>query len=321
MTQRFLVCTLTLAALFVQVLATAPTAAQDGKWELDPRVLHTIAPEPQTDETFSGPLTLPISTAPWKPKTLPVTETLAEMQKRIVLRRGIWNLEFSFKPLRMMTIQVPTDRGLEPRLIWYMVYRIRYLGNDLMPTAQETRFGGKSFPNIVKVNSGPHRFFPRFVLEETQEVKKSYMDRVIPAAMEPIFRREFKANRTENLEGKLYDSVSISSVPIQLSTENDDNPVWGVVTWDNIDPRVDYFSIYVHGLSNAFQMKIEANGQPGKLSHKTLKLNFYRPGDSLEETEDEIKYGIPVVADPREQLEMTQRYGQQKRLDHLWLYQ
>ncbi|MCA9178058.1 MAG: hypothetical protein KDB14_26525 [Planctomycetales bacterium] len=302
------------------LFATATASAQE-KWSLSPYVLTTIPSEPRNEETFTGPLTLPVNSASWTPYSVPTTETLAEMQKHVVLRRPIWNLEFSFKPLRMIKVDLPTAEGVESRLIWYMVYRIRYLGEDLQASPAETNFGGKTYPRIEKVAGGPHRFFPRFLLKEYQELNKEYMDRVIPAAIDPIFRREFKPNRTENPSGKLYDSVSISSVPIEASTPEQDKSVWGVVTWDNIDPRVDYFSIFIQGLSNAFEIEIDGQGKAGKMKFKTLKLNFSRPGDSLEENEREILYGLPITANPRKQPEMTQRYGQQKRVDHLWFYQ
>ena len=309
-----------LVVFAVALLATAAHAQE--KWSLAPTVFTTIPSQPDNEETFTGPLTLPIAATDWTPHSIAKSETLAALRTKVILRRPVWNLEFSFKPLRMIEVEIPTSpTSVERRLIWYMVYRIRYLGNDLKAAPTETRFGGTTFPTIEKVQGGPHRFFPRFVLQETEELNKEYMDRVIPAALEPIRQREFKARRTENPSGKLYDSVEISTVPIELSTPENDKSVWGVVTWDNIDPRIDYFSIYIQGLSNAFKMEVGPNGAPGKMTHKTLKLNFARPGDSLEETEREIKYGIPVTTEPRNQSAMNAKYGQEKRLDHKWLYQ
>ncbi len=88
-------------------------------------------------------------------------------------------------------------------------------------------------------------FRPQFVLESPQ-FKKAYLDRVLPLAVEAIQKRE---------DGKrnLLDTVQMGQQPIPLSTTDDDHSVWGVVTWEYIDPRIDFFNIYVKGLSNAYR--------------------------------------------------------------------
>ena len=81
--------------------------------------------------------------------------------------------------------------------------------------------------------------------------------------------------------------------------------MWGVATWEFVDPRMDFFSIYVKGLTNAYRFA----DQPGaykvgdapatgrRFAQKTLKLNFWRPGDEIDPREDEIFYGIPGQVD------------------------
>ncbi len=75
--------------------------------------------------------------------------------------------------------------------------------------------------------------------------------------------------------------------------------------WEDLDPRIDFFSIYVQGLTNAYRWKDE----PGKfqkgsdlgtgrvLSRKTLKINFWRAGDEYYEKEKEIRLGAPGEVD------------------------
>lgn len=296
-----------------------PAEAQE-KWSLAPGVLTTIPPNAENSETFSGPLAIALNAPQWTPNYVPQTDTLAALAKEVTLRRPVWNLEFSFKPLRMVEVDVPVGDRLERKLVWYMVYRLRYLGEDLQLSPQETRFGGQKFPAIDRVNlATARRFFPTFVLEETQELKKSYLDRIVPAAKEVILRREFSPNRTENPERVLYNTVEISSVNIELSTGRMSKPVWGVVTWIDVDPRVDYFSIYIQGLTNAFRIEVQ-DGKPVRMTHKELKLNFWRPGDSVQENEEEIRYGIPVLPDSGRQEAMIERYGQTQRLDYMWIY-
>ena len=125
-------------------------------------------------------------------------------------------------------------------------------------------------------------FIPKFSLEATIEGKKQvYADQPISLAIDAIRRRE-DPNR------KLLDSVMISSHPIALSTPTDDRSVWGVATWVDIDPRIDFFSIYVNGLTNAYRWTdphgFKAGDPPGtgrEYTHKTLQLNFWRPGDEF----------------------------------------
>ena len=78
-----------------------------------------------------------------------------------------------------------------------------------------------------------------------------------------------------------------------------------MATWTDIDPRIDYFQIYVAGLSNAYRFAdppgaYHAGDPPGsgrRYAQKTLKLNFWRPGDEHEINEGEVYYGIPGQVD------------------------
>jgi hypothetical protein len=140
-------------------------------------------------------------------------------------------------------------------------------------------------------------FNPQFVLE-SHEYKKAYLDRVLPQAVKAIQKRE-DPNRV------LLDTVQMSEHPIPLSAADEDHSVWGVATWEFADPRMDFFSIYVKGLSNAYRFADQpgayktgdAPGTGRMFAQKTLKLNFWRPGDEIDPKEDEIFYGIPGQVD------------------------
>ena len=58
-------------------------------------------------------------------------------------------------------------------------------------------------------------------------------------------------------------SVEISGQPIPLSTATEDNSVWGVATWVDVDPRIDFFSIYINGLTNAYRWTDPRDGVQG----------------------------------------------------------
>lgn len=326
----FVVLLCLLAGLWIGTLPptaaaqTPPATRPPG--QLAPGVLTVIPPAPREGETFTGPLPIVELMAEqanldWTPTYYPKSETLLEMAKKVTFRREIWNLEFAFKPLRMIEIDVPQPTGrMQRKLIWYMVYRVRYLGYELNPKAEQDQWGHTTFPATEPVNRQSRRFFPSFVLK-SQEFNKSYLDRVIPAAMEPIRRREMPP-------APLHDSVQITSVDVPLSDGRIDQGVWGVVTWEDVDPRIDYLSVFVQGLTNAFQFedvpgaytKGDPPGTGRTFLTKTLQLNFWRPGDTKYENEKEIRFGIPVDPDMEEQDRLLRIFGVPERLDHLWVY-
>ena len=341
-------------------------AAQDAQPRrvLAPGILTAIPPEPEEDETWHGPLPLVevpanIADLEYTPNFEAKSATVFERAKGVTLRRGIWNLEFAFKPMRMIHVDVPQASGkMQRKLIWYMVYRVKNKGGHFQVTEEKTLVADtiphttyKMTPvteltearldaegNIVKDADGNPvmqavriRFYPHFVLQ-ANEHNKQYLDRVIPAAMAPIKAREFPGEK----EMKLHDSISISTVDVPLSDERIDKSVWGVVTWEEIDPRIDYFSLYIQGLTNAFKFedpagaykKGEPPGTGRKFTVKTLQLNFWRPGDTVEENEEEIRYGVRLDGDSNLekgvysdlQKKIFAEHGIDKPLDHLWLY-
>ena len=316
---------LALASLCMAAALISTATAQQKPRKLAPGVLTTIRPAPLTEETFAGPL--PIvelaseSNLEWTPNFAAKTDTLLEKSKIAILRRPVWNLEFSFKPLRMVRVDVPQPTGvMKNKLVWYLVYRIRYLGEDLTPTAQEDTFGNETFPSTTPGLTSGIFFLPKMTLE-SKEFGKRYLDRVIPAALEPIAARE-------RIGKPLFNSITISSVALRPSTAEEDNSVWGVATWEDVDPRIDFFSVYIKGLTNAYRFvdppgvyKVgDPAGKGRQFSHKHLQLNFWRPGDTVQEHEREIRYGVPIESDPADQAKILKVYGLKERLDHLWIY-
>ena len=305
---------------------------------LAPGVLTVVPSASEDGETFSGPLPLVevvtgIPDLDWTPNYTPKSNTLQEIAKQVVLRRSIWELEFAFKPLRMIEVDIPQPTGkMQRKLIWYMVYRVLNRGQaidvkrtrdefgHLLATTEAGVFDSARYNQIRFEDPGPKRLIPHFVLE-SREYQKSYLDRILPAAQKAIQEREDPG-------AKLHNSVEMTRVPIPLSDERIERGVWGVVTWEDVDPRIDFFSVYIRGLTNAFEFvdppgAYRAGQPPGsgrRFSYKTLQLNFWRPGDSVLEHEREIRYGIPVDTDPVLQAHILNAFGLSERLDHLWIY-
>ena len=287
-----------------------------------PGVLNVIAPAPHPDETFAGPMVLQtlIDAHPeieWgegfvdgRPNLGARTRTLYEMARQVRFRREIYCFEFSFKPLRQIYIDVPQPSGkMARKLVWYMVYRLRYRGGDMRPAADQIG-GVPLYKRIESVSYDTRRAFPMLVLEEHTSGKK-YLDRILPTANEKIAARE-------QITTKLHNSIDITTIDIPRSTDPAAPGVWGVATWEDIDPNIDFLSVNVYGLTNAFRQDGEGDAAP--YTKKALQLNFYRPGDAIRQTEDRVRFGVPSLADPAEQEYVLKQYGLEKRLDYQWIF-
>ncbi len=193
---------LVLAALVSTVGAVSAQSRQYA-----PGVLTVIPPDPQYEETYSGPLELVeiakgLPDTNWEPNYAAKSQTVFEKSKLVVLRREVWSFEFAFKPLRMIYVDVPQASGkMQRKLIWYLVYRVRYLGGDLTPEPSTDEWGRITFTDSPVAREGRY-FFPQFLLE-SHDFSKTYQDRIIPAAKQPIQDREVRG-------AELLNSVEIS---------------------------------------------------------------------------------------------------------------
>jgi hypothetical protein len=318
-------------ALISLVCFTSTTLAQG---ELTPRKLApgviTIVP-PQRDEsdTFSGPRAFVeivdgIEGLKWQPNFAPQSETLVALARQSISRRMVWCLEFSFKPLRMTYVDLPQPNGqIASELVWYMVYNVRNTGYHLNPVQKPDQWGNE-LVELERANSTV-RFFPQLTLE-CFDLKKAYVDRVLPLAVEKI-------RLIEKPGATLYNSVEISALDIPVSTEEDDQSVWGVATWVGVDPRTDFFAVFVQRLTNAYRWQdLEGQFKPGDApgtgrvyEFKTLQLNFWRPGDSLREHQNEIRFGMPAFEDVQGRLiedetDLLKLYRVPQPVDHQWVY-
>ena len=117
-----------------------------------------------------------------------------------------------------------------------------------------------------------------------------YSDRIIPLALSAIAKRE-------KMESKLETSVSIADKEIAVGQE-----LWGVAMWIDVDPRINEFSIFVGGLTNAYQWlnrrsefgESENGGQIGEgriIRRRVLKLDWWRVGDQHSLNDSQIHFG------------------------------
>jgi hypothetical protein len=257
--------------------AAAPAAPSQGPFRpLSPGALKTVDPMRQVEETVSRHNIV----------ELLASDPKLDWAKNVPFRREIWALEFRFKPMRMIYVDLPQRSGLMQRKqIWYLVYNVTNPGKTMRPVVAEG--GAYQIEYVDK----PVHFVPAFLLQSVR-LDKWYPDRVIPAAIGPIRLRE-DPNRA------FYNTVEMVR-DLQVG-----ETVWGVATWEDIDPRTDRFSVYAHGLTNAYRWTDDPEKyKPGSplgtgrhLVRKTLKLNFWRPGDEFDPKEREIRFGAPGELD------------------------
>jgi hypothetical protein len=210
--------------------------------------------------------------------------------QNVHFKHDVWGLEFTFKPIHFL--RVPGPDGKE-RLIWYMIYHVKNGPLKRMVDDPGSDDPTQMVPELV---AEPFLFIPHFELE-SYDVKQTYPEKLMPAII-PLIRDREDKNRP------LLSTAEISG-EIPPSTPDADRSKWGVVTWEGVDPRTDRFSIYVYGLTNAYRWDDPAGafqkGDPpakGRIYQtQVLKLNFWRPGDALDQQEDEIRFGIPGEVD------------------------
>ncbi len=253
-----------------------------------------------------------------------------EFAKDVSFHRDIWYLEFEFKPIRVITVDIPQPNGnMQKKSVWYMVYKVRnpgkafHIDKDAQLSTNPAEVTSETSPyrpmtphqtdNAYKVVTSDLaiNFSPYFTLEGTVKVKdvntkaykeeiKKYRERFIPLAVDKIRMREDPGR-------KLYTSIEMCRT-IQPGEE-----FWGVATWVDVDKTMSKFSICVRGLTNAYHWKdgeVTASGAAAakeiwnnrKFEYKVLKLNFWRPADEYDEKDSDIIY------------------GQNGELDYLWIY-
>ena len=282
--------------------------------ELAPGVLKTIPTTLDVRDSFSLPMPLPgIEVEAYQPKTLPRQVTLHERSRRVVLFRDVWQYEFSFTGLRQLAQSVRQPDGqITQENIWYMVYRIRNFGKSIgFEQVKANPAFNRQLYELQKNKAATDTkidFLPRFSIEgwvipaDTRKYEKVvYRDFIDPALVRQVQQREDPGRR-------LLSTVEMSRAELPVIQDEASDGTWGVAIWRDVDPRIDYLSVYVSGLTNAYRIKKDTQGEI-ELQQKTLQLNFWRPGDTVSQTEDKVDYGIPLVNDSRRQVLITKRYA------------
>ena len=301
----FLICAIS------QQVVSAQTTSSEAPRKLVPGVITTIRDANIDDATLEAPrefseLLARVSPRDWQPNADAKTQTLLEKAKSISFQREIWSLEFGFKPLRIIDI--------DGTPVWYLIYFVRNTGEVRYPEAEVEKIS-------IKSKSKPIRFIPTFVLQ-AHDLRKEYRDTVRPDVVSKIALKE-RATR-----GVLHDSASIARMEIPVSTPDADRRVWGVATFDKVDSRADLISVFVEGLTNAYQWEPPKDGYQGnglreedRVRSKALQLNFWRGGDDTDLNDGEFIYGIPLYPDDvARQTDVFRAYRIDRAHRYRWVY-
>jgi hypothetical protein len=223
-----------------------------------------------------------------------------DFAKDVPFRHEVWMLEFKYKPIRMIAADLPGPNGrLQRKQIWYMVYQVTNPGKVF-------RSVEKPEDRLYKLvtEDKPVRFTPVFTLEvhdllrkEVEGSTKAFVEQYIPLVLPAIRAREDK-----NREFKTSAQMAVKELRVGET-------VWGVATWQDIDPNNVWFSVYVEGLTNAYKVadnaanyaafikdpKTNYNVVFREIRTKVLKMNFWRPGDEFTVRETQVRTGVPQL--------------------------
>ena len=283
--------------------------------------------------------------------------------------RDVWCLQFSFKKVRIIDVDIPNDAGnFDKKKVWYLVYSVKNLGlaqfneqkieevnsvlgsavpaggERLLPMPTDTTLENvpRSAPLEIRGLTGRFepqsgstetiRFVPQFVLATnrlvlgTEPIENpatgktewraditavAYPDRILPLALLKIQERERVA--------KLHTTVSITQEEIVPGEE-----LWGVAMWTDVDPRINEFSIFVTGLTNAYQWSNRvaedgtyvnrgAIGEGRIVKRRVLKTNWWRIGDDHSLNESQIRFGARDAVMPESIFDQTDKRTLEER--------
>jgi hypothetical protein len=210
---------------------------------------------PEIPNVALGPV---LATTPIPRGVVPPNNTIVDASVLPRDKKGIWVLDFAFKPMRMATVDIP---GKGRRQVHYLWYR------------------------VINRTGQPRMFVPQFTL--VTDTKQRLEDTPgLPQAVRQISAREQATNINLLVNGP----TSMGIIPASGKKEGIDDAVFGVAIWEGVDPKADSFSVFVRGLSDGFQLVKPPNASEKDTVQrdKTLRIDFSRPGDDRKLNEREI---------------------------------
>jgi hypothetical protein len=207
-----------------------------------------------------------------------IIRPLASVEE-MLSQSDFWALEVSLKPMRMVSVVVtdPETGEKKRELVWYLVYRVV---NRPLDRPDRTQIDPAN-----ALDPAPRErplFVPEFALvTDDNGVQEIYEDVLVPEAQAAIIRRErMPLKNSVEIAGQIPE---VTPADAQIP-----NAVYGVVMWRNIDPRVDFFAVYLTGFSSGYRTAEGPDGTPLTL-RRTIVQEFSRPGDEFDQNEREFR--------------------------------
>ncbi|HMP79620.1 MAG TPA: hypothetical protein PKD54_09230 [Pirellulaceae bacterium] len=301
----------------VGLVVCLPTSAQVNREPrpFAPGVLKVFPPVMDARDSFTIPMPVPgLDAHAFEPHFAPKAFTVFGQTQEVVFFRDVWHLEFATLGLRQIELAYRYPDGeVRTRHFWYMPYRIRDIGRSLTyrevlddSAVAKTRKELLINEDTESGESRAPRFFPEFQLngwiyDDNQERQVvSYRDQYLADVAREI-------QKLEDPHRRMYDKFEMLDQTVPRVDASSDEGLWGVAIWENVDPNIDFCSVQVFGLTNAYRMEQTVAGEV-VIRRKVLQLNFYRPGDSVRQMRDNVYFGVPLVVSPAEQVEICKRY-------------
>ena len=223
------------------------------------------------------------------------SRTLYGMAEGVKFRRDVSCLEFAFKPLRMIHVDVPGPDGkLERKLVWYMVYSVRNTGETMKPDEQE---GGVFTDRRRQGRAG--------AIHSQLRARVARSDGRRPADPKVVSRSRDPGRLRRDPSPRGSRSHALEQHPNGRADSRARRRPRGQprVGRGHLDRRrsADRF---LFGLRRRAHERLSL-GRPGRgvqgrrparhrpqFTRKTLQLNFWRPGDEHLQDEKEIRFGV-----------------------------
>lgn len=213
---------------------------------------------------------------------------------------NLWIAEVQYKPIRhrLMPITDPKTRIKKEELVWYFVYRI--IPRDYTELAGNKQEDLRAKLDNIDLKPSNHLddqlvqplVLPRFALRiDDDHSGKTYVDEVNLEIQKAVFEREFGEKAADLTLLNSITGIQDISPPVSGNDALVDplkNAIYGVAVWRNVDPDTDYFTLFMSGFSNAYQMG-RINGDL-IVQQKVIEQRFGRPGDRFRQQESEFRF-------------------------------
>ena len=202
-------------------------------------------------------------------------------------RYGHWAMEVTFKPMRMVRLKIKDSKTGETKehLVWYMLYKAVNRPIVKLQNQAKTRPVNTEDPDL----DTPY-FIPEFTLvTNDNDGQQVYTDKVFPEAEAMILERELRGKESRGDYKNTVDIVQKIPATVTAGNETKQTTLQGVVIWTGIDPKTDYFTVYMSGFSSGYKKMAGEDGKQS-IARRTIQQKFWRPGDEFDEDEIEFRY-------------------------------